>query len=46
MTAQSYNQLSINYNCDSNEGKICFSNIKHWIKKLQKEDKVYVYWVR
>ena len=23
MTAQSHNQLSINYNCDSNEGKIC-----------------------
>ncbi|MDO4736705.1 MAG: hypothetical protein Q4B21_06805 [Bacteroidia bacterium] len=37
--------ISIN-TCDENEGKMCYSNIKHWIKKLQKEDKVDVYWVR
>ena len=41
-----YNQLSDKYNCDENEGKMCYSNVKHWIKKLQKEDKVDVYWVR
>ena len=43
---QSYNQLYNNYNCDENEGKMCYSNIKHWIKKLQKEDKVDVFCVR
>lgn len=43
---QSYNQLYNHYNCDENEGKMCYSNIKYWIKKLQKEDKVDVYWVR
>ena len=43
---QLYNQLANNYSCDENEGKMCYSNVKHWIKKLQKEDKVDVYWVR
>ena len=43
---QTYNQLSNKYSCDENEGKMCYSNVKHWIKKLQKEDKVDVYWVR
>lgn len=45
-SGQAYNQLYDKYTCDENEGKMCYSNIKHWIKKLQKEDKVDVYWVR
>lgn len=42
---QAYNKLYDKYNCDENEGHMCYSNIKHWIKKLQKEDRVDVYWV-
>lgn len=45
-SGQAYNQLYDKYTCDENEWKMCYSNIKHWIKKLQKEDKVDVYWVR
>lgn len=43
---QAYNQLLDKYSCDEIEGKICYYNVKHWIKKLQKEDKVDVYLVR
>ena len=43
---QAYNKLYDKYNCDENEGHMCYSNIKHWIKKLQKEDEVDVYWLR
>lgn len=43
---QTYNQLSNKYSCDENDGRMCYFNIKHWIKKLQKEDKVDVYWVK
>lgn len=45
-SGQAYNQLYDKYTCDENEGKMCYSNIKHWIKKLQKEDEVDVYWLR
>ena len=45
-SGQAYNQLYDKYTCDENEGKMCYSNIKHWIKKLQKEDEVDVYWVK
>ena len=31
---QAYNKLNDKYNCDENEGKMCYYNVKHWIKKL------------
>ena len=43
---QTYNQLFNKYSCDENDGRMCNFNIKHWIKKLQKVDKVDVHWVK
>lgn len=44
--SQQYSQLFENYRCTENEGNMCYHNARHWISKLQKEDKVDVYWVR
>jgi hypothetical protein len=34
------------YNCEENEGNMCYYNARHWVSKLQKEDKVDVYWIK
>ena len=41
-----YSKVIDQYQCAENTGGMCYMNAKHWIKKLQKEDKVDIYWVR
>ena len=41
-----YSEMFTKYACDEKPGNMCYNNARHWIQKLQKEDKVDVYWVR
>lgn len=44
--SEQYSQLFEKYKCTENEGNMCYQNARHWVSKLQKEDKVDIYWVR
>lgn len=44
--SEQYSDMFKKYDCDENPGNMCYHNARHWIQKLQKEDKVDVYWVR
>ena len=41
-----YSKVIDQYQCAENTGGMCYMNAKHWIRKLQKEERVDVYWVR
>ena len=41
-----YSRIIAKYQCSENVGGMCYMNARHWVAKLQKEDRADVYWVK